>query len=55
MSELAAKEAIELKKVTVLDIPMLKIVRDFYVITRKGVSVSPQAAAVLAVMKRVLK
>jgi DNA-binding transcriptional LysR family regulator len=55
VSELAAKEAIELKKVQVLNIPLLRMVRDFSIITRKGVSLSKDASEVLAVIKTVMK
>jgi DNA-binding transcriptional LysR family regulator len=54
VSELAAKEAIELKRVSVLDIPMLKMKRDFYVITRKGAPLSKDAASVLSLIKTTL-
>lgn len=55
VSELAAKEAIELHKVRALDIPVLKMVRDFYIITRAGAPLTGGAKEVLAVMKAVLK
>jgi len=55
VSELAAKEAIELKRVSVLDIPMLKMTRDFYVITRKGAPLSRDADSVLILIKKTLK
>jgi len=55
VSELAAKEAIELKRITVLDIPMLRIVRDFYVITRKGAPLSKDASSVLTAIKKALQ
>ena len=55
VSELAAKEAIELGKVRVLDVPMLKMIRDFYIVTRTGVKLSPEATDVLSVIKKVMK
>jgi len=55
VSELAAKEAIELKRVSVLNIPMLKMTRDFYVITRKGIPLSKDAVSVLSVIKKTLQ
>jgi DNA-binding transcriptional LysR family regulator len=55
VSELAAKEAIELGKVKALNIPLLKMVRDFSIITRKGVPLSKDASEVLAVIKTVMK
>jgi DNA-binding transcriptional LysR family regulator len=55
VSELAANEAIELKKVQVLNIPLLRMVRDFSIITRKGVPLSKDASEVLAVIKTVMK
>jgi DNA-binding transcriptional LysR family regulator len=55
VSELAAKEAIELKKVHDLNIPLLKMVRDFSIITRKGVPLSKDASEVLAVIKTAMK
>jgi DNA-binding transcriptional LysR family regulator len=55
VSELAANEAIELKKVQVLNIPLLKMIRDFSIITRKGVPLSKNASEVLAVIKTVMK
>jgi DNA-binding transcriptional LysR family regulator len=55
VSELAAKEAIELKKVQALNIPLLKMIRDFSIITRKGTSLSKDASEVLAVIKTVMK
>jgi DNA-binding transcriptional LysR family regulator len=55
VSELAAKEAIELGKVQALNIPLLKMVRDFSIITRKGVPLSKDALEVLAVIKAVMK
>jgi len=55
VSELAAKEAIELGKVKVLNIPLLKMVRDFSIITRKGAPLSKDASEVLAVIRSVLK
>lgn len=55
VSELAAKEAIELGKVHALNIPLLKMVRDFSIITRKGISLSKDASEVLAVIKTVMK
>ncbi|NTW59895.1 MAG: hypothetical protein HGB21_14275 [Nitrospirae bacterium] len=55
VSELAANEAIELGKVKALNIPLLKMVRDFSIITRKGVPLSKDASEVLAVIKAVMK
>ncbi len=55
VSELAANEAIELKKVQVLNIPLLKMIRDFSIITRKGIPLSKDASEVLAVIKTVMK
>jgi DNA-binding transcriptional LysR family regulator len=55
VSELAAKEAIELKKVQALNIPLLRMIRDFSIITRKGAPLSKDASEVLAVIKTVLK
>lgn len=55
VSELAAKEAIELEKVQVLNIPLLRMVRDFSIIMRKGFPLSKDASEVLAVIKMVMK
>jgi len=55
VSELAAKEAIELKKVRALHIPVLRMIRDFSIITRKGKPLSKDASEVLAVIKTVMK
>jgi DNA-binding transcriptional LysR family regulator len=55
VSELAAKEAIELGKVQALNIPLLRMIRDFSIITRKGKPLSKDAAEVLAVIKSVMK
>ncbi len=55
VSELAAKEAIELGKIKALNIPLLKMVRDFSIITRKGTALSKDASEVLAVIKAVMK
>jgi len=55
VSELAAKEAIELNRVSVLNIPMHKMTRDFYVITHKEAPLSKDAASVLSVIKKTLK
>jgi DNA-binding transcriptional LysR family regulator len=55
VSELAAKEAIELNKVKVMNIPLLRMIRDFSIITRKGVPLSKDASEVLAVIKLVMK
>jgi DNA-binding transcriptional LysR family regulator len=55
VSELAAKEAIELKKVQALNIPLLTMIRDFSIITRKGTPLSKDASEVLAVIKTVMK
>ena len=55
VSELATKEAIELGKVQVLNIPLLRMIRDFSIITRKGVPLSKDAAEVLAVIKAAMK
>ena len=55
VSELAAKEAIELRKVQALNIPLLRMIRDFSIITRKGKPLSKDASEVLAVIKMVMK
>jgi len=55
VSELAAKEAIELGKVQALNIPLLRMIRDFSIITRKGKPLSKDASKVLAVIKMVMK
>jgi DNA-binding transcriptional LysR family regulator len=55
VSELAAKEAIELGKLQALNIPLLRMIRDFSIITRKGKPLSKDAAEVLAVIKTVMK
>jgi DNA-binding transcriptional LysR family regulator len=55
VSELATKEAIELKKVQALSIPLLTMVRDFSIITRKGTPLSKDALDVLTVIKTVMK
>jgi DNA-binding transcriptional LysR family regulator len=55
VSELAAKEAIELRKVQALNIPLLRMIRDFSIITRKGKPLSKNASEVLAVIKMVMK
>jgi len=55
VSELAAKEAIELRKVQALNIPLLRMIRDFSIITRKGKPLSNDASEVLAVIKMVMK
>jgi DNA-binding transcriptional LysR family regulator len=55
VSELAAKDAIELGKVKALNILLLKMVRDFSIITRKGIALSKDASEVLAVIKAVMK
>ena len=55
VSELAAREAIEQGKVRVLDIPLIKMIRDFLIITRKGASLSTDALEVLAVIRMVMK
>ena len=55
VSELAAKEAIELKKVRALHIPVLRMIRDFSIITLKGKPLSKDASEVLAVIKMVMK
>jgi DNA-binding transcriptional LysR family regulator len=55
VSELAAKEALELKRIQVLNIPLLRMVRDFSIITRKGAPLSKDAAEVLAVIKTVMR
>jgi len=51
VSELAAKDAIELGKVTALNIPLLKMIRDFSIITRKGQPLSRDASKVISVIK----
>jgi len=55
VSELAAKEAIELRKVQALNIPLLRMIRDFSIITRKGKPLSKDASEVLAVIKMVMQ
>jgi DNA-binding transcriptional LysR family regulator len=55
VSELAAKEAIEFGKVQALNIPLLRMIRDFSIITRKGKPLSKDASEVLAVIKAVMK
>ena len=55
VSELAAKEAIELGKVQALTIPLLRMIRDFSIITRKGKPLSKDASEVLSVIKSVMK
>lgn len=55
VSELAAKEAIELGKIVVLDAPHLAVTRDFSMITRKGQSLSPDCQKVFAVLKLVFR
>jgi DNA-binding transcriptional LysR family regulator len=55
VSELAAKESIEIGKVRAVSIPVLRMVRDFSVITRKGAALSLDAKEVLAVIKMVMK
>ncbi len=54
VSELAVKEAIELGKVQALNIPLLRMTRDFSIITRKGKQLSMDAKEVLAVIKMVV-
>lgn len=54
VSELAAGEAIHMGKVVVLDIPLLKITRDFFIITNRTRSLSPDATRVFSVLKDVL-
>lgn len=55
VSELAAKESIELRKVQALNIPLLRMTRDFSIITRKGKRLSTDASEVRAVIKMVMK
>lgn len=55
VSELAAKNAIELGKVQALNIPLPGMIRDFSIITRKGKPLSREASEVLAVIKVVMK
>ncbi len=55
VSELAAKEAIMLGKVAVIDIPILKMKRDFYVITKKTEELSDTANTVLSIITELLK
>lgn len=54
VSELAAGEAIQRGKVAVLDIPLLKITRDFYIITNRTRSLSLDATLVFNVLKEML-
>jgi DNA-binding transcriptional LysR family regulator len=51
VSELAARDAIELGKVKALNIPLLKMIRDFSIITRKGRPLSRDASKVISVIK----
>ena len=55
VSELAAKNRIQLGKVTCLNIPMLNIQRDFYLITLKKKSLSDTATSIISLIKEVLK
>ena len=55
VSELAAQEAIELGKVVALQVPLLRMVRDFWIITRKGVPLSTNASEVLAVIRSAMR
>ncbi len=55
VSELAAKEAIALGKVKALNIPLLRMIRDFSIVTRKNKPLSMDAKEVLAVIKMVMK
>jgi len=55
VSELAAGEAIQMGKVVVLDIPLLKITRDFFIITNRTRSLSPDATRVFTVLKDILR
>jgi DNA-binding transcriptional LysR family regulator len=54
VSELAAKEAIELGKVVVLDMPQLEMTRDFHIIARKGEELSLEAGRVVSAIKGLL-
>lgn len=54
VSELAAGEAIQMGKVVVLDILLLKITRDFFIITNRTRSLSPDATRVFTVLKDIL-
>ncbi|HCC68413.1 MAG TPA: hypothetical protein DEP99_00785 [Nitrospiraceae bacterium] len=55
VSELAAKDAIELGKVVILDVPLLKMTRDFYIITSKTRVLSDNAKEMMSVLKEVMK
>lgn len=55
VSELATKEAIELGKVAVIDIPILKMTRDFYIITKKTKELTDTAKAVISAVMAVLQ
>lgn len=55
VSEIAAEEAIEQKRVSLLDIPMLTITRDFYIITRNNAPLSKDAVFVLSAIMNSLK
>jgi DNA-binding transcriptional LysR family regulator len=55
VSELAAKDRIQAGAVTVLNIPMLKISRDFYIITLRNRALSEDAQRMIKAVNEVLK
>lgn len=54
VSELAAAEPIRRGEVVVLDVPLLKLTRHFYIITRKAAPLSTEAKRVLTVLKMLM-
>ncbi len=55
VSELAASNRIRLGKVECISIPMLNIVRDFYLISLKGKQLSPEGRTIASVIDEVLQ
>lgn len=55
VSGLATKEAIELGKVSAIDIPILKITREFYIITKKTKELTDTAKAVISPVMAILQ
>lgn len=55
VSELAAQNRIALGKIVILNVPMLCISRNFYLITQKGKQLSEDGARVMAVLNQVFK
>ena len=55
VSELAAGEAIQMGKVVVLEIALLKITRNFFIVTNRTRSLSPDALRVLTILKEILR